>query len=215
MCSHYQALKEQDQYLRQFGVQAPLDPLLYDIWPGYRGCFVRLQAPCAVGEPALPQRELVAALFGLIPHWAKDTRIARSTYNARSETVAAKPSFRDAWRRQQRCIVAVEAFFEPDWRSGKARPARICQADGAPLGLAGLWSRWHSPAGEIVHSYTVLTVNADQHALLRQFHKPGDEKRMPVILPPQRYQDWLQAPLAHAMEFMQAYPAQALQAATA
>jgi len=78
--------------------------------------------------------------------------------------------------------------------------------------MAGLWSVWKSPKGEWVHSYTMLIINADQHPLMRLFHKPTDEKRMVVILPPERYLDWLEAPIEHSMEFMRPYPVEALQA---
>jgi putative SOS response-associated peptidase YedK len=148
----------------------------------------------------------------MIPHWSQDTKIVKHTYNARSETVAEKPSFRDAWRKGHRCIIPAESFFEPDWRSGKAVPTRIARADGEPLGIAGLWSAWKSPKGEWRHSYTMLTINADQHPLMRMFHKPTDEKRIVVILPPDRYQDWLEAPVEHSMDFMRPYSAEALQA---
>ena len=210
MCSHYQALKERDRYWRLFGVEPPADPGRADLWPGYQGSFIRCHPHADVGDEAVPPREGLPGLFGLVPHWAKDTTITRHTYNARSETVAEKPSFREAWKNAQHCIIPAEAFFEPDWRSGKAVPTRIARADGEPMGIAGLWSAWKSPQGERVHSYTMLTINADAHALLRLFHKPGDEKRMVVILPPQRYQDWLQAPAAHSMDFMQPYPAELL-----
>ena len=133
-----------------------------------------------------------------------------ATYNARSETVTEKPSYRDAWRKGYRCIIPADAFFEPDWRSGKAVSTRICGVDGEPLGLAGLWSSWKSPKGEWIHSYTMLTINADDHPLMHMFHKPTDEKRMVVILPPDRYQDWLEAPVEHSMDFMRPYPAEAL-----
>lgn len=66
------------------------------------------------------------------------------------------------------------------------------------------------PAGEWVHSYTLLTINADDHPLLRNFHKPGDEKRMVVILPEGAYDDWLSVPVGSSMEFMRQYPAQRL-----
>ena len=150
-------------------------------------------------------------MFGLIPHWSQDTKIVKHTYNARNETVAEKPSFRDAWRKGHRCIIPAEAFFEPDWRSGKAVPTRIARADGEPLGIAGLWSAWKSPKAEWLHSYTMLTINADQHPLMRMFHKPTDEKRIVVILPPDRYQDWLEAPAECSMAFMRAFPAGELQ----
>ena len=210
MCSHYQALKEQDKYFKYFGVEPPADPGRHDLWPGYPGAFIRRHPNSGVGDDAVPPGEALAGLFGLVPHWSQDIKIARHTFNARSETVADKPSFRDAWKRAQRCIIPAEAIFESDWRSGKAVSTRIVRVDGEPLGIAGLWSSWKSPEGEIVHSYTMLTVNADEHALMRQFHKPTDEKRMVVILPPDRYQDWLQAPVEHSMKFIRPLAADAL-----
>ena len=212
MCSHYQALKEQDKYRRYFGVDPPADLYKIDMWPGYLGAFIRRHPHADVGDEAVPEREALTGLFGLIPHWSQDTKIARHTFNARSETVAEKPSFRDAWRKAQHCIIPTEAFFEPDWRSGKAVPTLIARADGEPLGIAGLWSSWKSPKAEWIHSYTMLTINADEHPLMRLFHKPTDEKRMVVIVPPDRYQDWLEAPVEHSMEFMRPYPGEALQA---
>ena len=212
MCSHYQALKEQDKYFRYFGVEPPADPGKHDLWPGYLGAFIRRHPNAEVGDEAVAPREAMAGLFGLVPHWSQDTKITRHTFNARSETVAKKPSFREAWKRAQHCIVPAEVLFEPDWRSGKSVSTRIVRADGEPLGIAGLWSSWRSPKGELVHSYTMLTVNADDHSLMRMFHKPTDEKRMVVILPTNRYQDWLQAPAEHIMEFIRPFPADAMHA---
>ena len=70
------------------------------------------------------------------------------------------------------------------------------------MGIAGLWSSWQSPAGEFVLSFTMLTINAQDHSLMQRFHKPDDEKRMVVILPTQRYHDWLNANVEHGMAFM-------------
>jgi len=79
------------------------------------------------------------------------------------------------------------------------------------MGIAGLWERWHDPAtGQVLHSYTMLTVNADDHAFMRNYHKPGDEKRMVVILPQGLYNDWLDAPAHDSAEFMRQYPADRL-----
>src|SRR5665647_2924937 len=161
MCSHYQGIKERERYRRCFGVEPPADLGHHDLWPGYSGTFIRAHPHADVGDEAVPEREALPGLFGLVPHWSVDTKIAKATYNARSETVATLPSFRDAWRHGQRCIIPAEAFFEPDWRSGKAVPTRIARADGEPMGLAGLWSWWKSPKGEVVHSYAMLTINAD------------------------------------------------------
>ena len=214
MCSHYQGVKDQERLRRHFGVAAPADPGREDLWPGYVGSFIRRHPLGDVGDEAVPPLEALTGMFGLVPHWSADTKIARHTYNARSETVAVKPSFRDAWKHGQHCIIPAEAFFEPDWRSGRAVATRITSADGEPLGLAGLWSRWRSPQGELVHSYTMLTINADNHPLMQQFHKPGDEKRMVVILAPQHYQSWLAAAPVDSPSFLRAWPAEQLVAQT-
>lgn len=212
MCSHYQALKEREKYRRHFGVEPPADLGKLDLWPGYVGPFIRRHPHAGVGDEAVPQREALTGLFGLVPHWSQDTKIARHTFNARSETVAAKPSFREAWKRAQHCIIPADAIYEPDWRSGKAVPTRIELDNGEPMGIAGLWSAWKPPQGDLVHSYTMLTINADDHPLMNHFHKPTDEKRTVVILPPDRYQDWLDATAEHSMEFMKWSPTENLHA---
>jgi putative SOS response-associated peptidase YedK len=173
-----------------------------DLWPGYQGLLIRRPREKDSGDDAVPDREALAGLFGLVPHWATDLKICRSTYNARAETVATKPSFRDAWKRAQHCIIPAQAIYEPDWRSGKAISTRIERADGRPMGIAGLWSAWKSPQGEWVLSHTMLTINADSHPLMNQFHKPTDEKRMVVVLPEAAYDDWLMAPVESSGEFL-------------
>lgn len=213
MCSHYQGLKEAQRYERSFGVQPPQEPGKYDLWPGYMGSFIRRHAHADVGDEAVPRFEALNGLFGLVPHWATDAKITKSTYNARSETVAEKPSFRDAWKRGQHCIIPADAIFEPDWRSGKAIATRIERSDGEPMGIAGLWSAWKAPKGEMVHSYTMLTINADGHELMMRFHKPTDEKRMVVVLPRDRYASWLNAKPMESMDFMRHFPAEQLQIA--
>lgn len=211
MCSHYQAIKERERYLRHFGVEPPQKMCKTDLWPGYLGTFIRRHPLAKVGDDAASPREALAGLFGLVPRWAADATITRHTYNARSESVASKPSFRDAWRRAQHCIIPAEAFYEPDWRTGKPIPTRIARADAAPMGIAGLWSVWKSAKGEELHSYTMLTVNADEHPLMHLFHKPTDEKRMLVILPEEHYDSWLNARPEHSHSFLRLYPAQSLQ----
>jgi len=132
-------------------------------------------------------------MFGLLPHWAKDTKLSRSTYNARTETVAYKPSFKTAWARYQHCIIPAEAITEPLYQNGKALPTRIACADGLPMGIAGLWSSWLDAQGQTVNSFTMLTINAQDHSLMNRFHKPEDEKRMVVILPRGSWKAWLLA----------------------
>lgn len=215
MCSHYQSVKEHERFIRQFGVEPPHDAGKTDLWPGYTGLFIRRHPQADVRDEAASPREGLPGLFGLVPNWSPDIKITRYTYNARSETVASKPSFRDAWAKGLHCIIPAEAVFEPDWRSGKPIPTRISRADGKPMGIAGLWSSWKSPQGDILHSYTMLTISATDHVLMRQFHKPNDEKRMVVILPDDQYDNWLQASPAQSRAFLRRYPAAALQAVQA
>lgn len=195
MCSHFQSVTDPTRMARFFKAASPAGAR-EDVWPSYESAFI------VAGEQGIRQAQL--GQFGLLPHWAKDATLGRHTYNARSETVAEKPSFRDAWKRGQRCIIPAESIFEPDWRSGKAQPARIARADGYPMGIAGLWSQWNDTL-----SFTMLTVNADEHPLMRVFHKPEDEKRMVVILPMGAYRDWLD-PATNPAAFMLQYPAERL-----
>lgn len=202
MCSHYQAVEDAMRLGKEFSVKLTVPAGKSDIWPGYKASFIRVHPHADTGDDAVPSLECLTGLFGLIPHWAKDIKACRYTFNSRSETAAQKPSFRDAWRMRQRCIIPAEAIYEPDWRSGKAVATRIVRADGEPMGIAGLWSWWQSPAGESVLSFTMLTINAQDHSLMQRFHKPDGEKRMVVILPTQRYHDWLNATAEHGMAFM-------------
>lgn len=211
MCSHYQGLKAQEKFLRYFGAKPPQEAGKHDLWPGYLGAFVRRHPHADVGDEAVPHSESLNGLFGLVPHWATDTKITKSTYNCRSETAATKPSFRDAYKRNQRCIIPADAIYEPDWRSGKAIATRIESTSKEPLGIAGLWSNWNSADGTWVYSYTMLTINADAHPLMNQFHKPTDEKRMVAILAAEQYEAWLSA-TTDLMKFMVPYPAEKLQA---
>jgi len=215
MCSHYETLKAREA-LEALGAVLPADwePPRFsaDVFPGGQGMFVRRPREADSGDEAVPEIEVLPGVFGLLPFWAKDAKLARQTYNARSETVTSKPSFRDAWKRAQHCIIPAPAIYEPDWRSGKAVPTRITRADGEPLGIAGLWERWKDAGGQVVHSFTMLTVNADDHELMRNFHRPDKEKRMVVILPRGLYSDWLDAPPERSMEFMRQFPADRLHA---
>lgn len=190
MCAHYEATTHPDRLRQVFGVNLP-DQVSADVWPGHAGVFIRHPKIESENSHDSVLREAMAGAFGLIPHWAKDTKIGKRTYNARSETVASKPSYRDAWRLGRRCIIPAEAFYEPDWRSGRAVATRISRNDGQPLGIAGIWTGWRAPDGRIVRSMSMLTINADEHPLMRQFHRPEDEKRMVVILDECQYDDWL------------------------
>lgn len=208
MCSHYESVKDPIQFSLEFGIDMPEGGKV-DVWPCYPSSFIRRPALADAGDDAVPKREALLGLFGLVPHWAKEATFGRRTYNARTETVHEKPTFRDAWRKSQHCIIPAAAIYEPDWRGGKAKATRIARADGKPMGIAGLWAKCTLPGGD-VHSFTMLTLNADDHSLMRNFHRPTDEKRMVVILPEDSFDAWLKAKPLESMDFVMQYPAERL-----
>lgn len=234
MSTRYESLKSDLLYPDVFHVAAPVLPVGQDIWPRQAGVFIHAglvehveqasedEEPLAPTETTktadadkpmreLPPHALGAGQFGLVPRWVKSASDAklRSTklVNARSETVTTSNNFRDAWLGGQRCIVPMMAFMEDDWRSGKAVPTRIARVDGKPMGVAGLWERWSGADGAVIISFTVLTVNANSHALMSRYQQPGNEKRMLAILNEGAYGAWLSARPEKAKEFMRAYPA--------
>lgn len=196
MCTNFTPTHNTDWTQRQFGVDLP-SGFPAESYPGF-------VSPIVVKSHQTQRVACGLVRFGLIPAWAKDDKIARHTYNARSETAADKPSFRAAWRKRQFGLVLADNFYEPSYATGKAVRWKIGLASGEPFGIACLWDRWTDPAsGEWVVSFSMLTVNADEHPVMRQFHKPEDEKRTPVIMPPHLHDDWLSADLQQATELMQ------------
>lgn len=212
MCSHYEPVINKRHLAANFNVADLEEGLKPELWPGYMGPFIRKHEFAEVGDDAVPFRELMVGSFGLIPHWSRDDKIARRTYNARSETVHEKTSFRDAWRLGRHCIIPAEAIYEPDWRSGKAKPTRIVRTDGKPMGIAGIWTGWINPTTRhVVRSFSMLTVNADDHVFMRDYHKPQDEKRMVVILQEDEYDAWLAATPGESRHFLRQFPAELMQ----
>jgi putative SOS response-associated peptidase YedK len=95
-------------------------------------------------------------LFGLLPHFAVEVAEGRRTYNARTETVETLPSFRESWKRGWRCIIPAEAFYEPNWESGKAVRWVIQQAGGVPMGIAGIYRPWRHQDGREVFTFAMI-----------------------------------------------------------
>ena len=121
--------------------------------------------------------------WGLIPFWAKDAKIGARMINARAETVAQKPAFRNALGKR-RCLILADGFYE--WRKeekGKT-PMYITSRDKAPFAMAGLFETWKSPEDEIIRSCTIITTSPN--SLMEQIHD-----RMPVILPREAEATWL------------------------
>jgi len=126
-------------------------------------------------------RELALLRWGLVPFWAKDAKIASQCINARAETVATKPAFREAFKRR-RCLVPADGFYE--WKlaaDGKKQPYRIVMQDGSPMTFAGLWE---ANVGLGIESFTIVTTTPNE--TLAPLHD-----RMPVILAPEDHDAWL------------------------
>jgi len=210
MCANYRP-STRDELQQRFGVAAPDSEYKAEAFPGYMAPMIR--PPRLDAVPG--DRACTLGMFGMVPHWA-EPKLARQTYNARTETVATKPSFRNAWKRRQFCVIPLHAFYEPSYETGKVERWEIAGADHAPLGIAGLWDiKQEGPNGLPLLSFTMLTINADGHPLMQRFHKPDDEKRMLVILDPEQIDEWLHCPLEEAERFFVRYPAERLVAAAA
>jgi putative SOS response-associated peptidase YedK len=118
-------------------------------------------------------------------------RIAMDTMNSRAEEVGSKVNYKRFWIQQQLCIVPAMAVFEPNWESGVHERWAIALASGEPFGMPGMWRTWEEEDGTVTQSFNHFTLNADEHPLLRRFHRPGHEKRGIAILRPEHYDDWL------------------------
>jgi putative SOS response-associated peptidase YedK len=201
MCSNYRPVTRADHMLTYFGVERDRDQVPADLWPTGMAPFIRLAQP---GSSSLFTVD--DGLFGLLPDFAVEVAQGRKTYNARAETVARLPSFRESWQKGWRCIIPAEAIYEPNWESGKSERWIVMQPGGVPMGLAGIYRKWRHPDGREVFTFAMLTINADGHPLMSRFHRPGDEKRMVVILHPQDYGAWLSCPVADAPKFLKQWP---------
>lgn len=142
------------------------------------------QEASVIGLSQQGQRELRQFSWGLVPSWAKDLSQAAGLINARSETLAQKPAFRDALAKR-RCLVPVDGFYEWATRAkGGKQPYLLTPRNGGCFAFAGLWEGWRKPDGGIHRSFTIITTSATTE--LEDLHH-----RMPVILTPDDYAAWL------------------------
>ena len=156
--------------------EAPYIEPRYNIAPSQPVALMRL-------DPETKEPSFVHALWGLIPSWSKDPTIGARMINARSETVAEKPSFRAAFKRR-RCLVPASGFYEWQKLGAARQPYFIHMADKLPFAIAGLWEQWLSPDGTELQTCTLLTTSANE--LMEPLHD-----RMPVILDPADFEMWL------------------------
>jgi putative SOS response-associated peptidase YedK len=134
-------------------------------------------------NPKEPARELSLMKWGLVPHWAKDSSVAASTINARSETATTKPAFRDPLK-FRRCLIPADGFYEWKRMGASKQPYCIEVNNGELFAFAGLWDGWRDPSGEWTRTCSILTTTPN--AVTSYVHD-----RMPVILAPDSYDLWL------------------------
>lgn len=196
MCSNYRPVTRSDRLLSFFSVERARDEPSVDVWPLGLAPFIRLSEPGSGNKLIVDD-----GLFGLLPGFQTELAAGRKTYNARSETVAKLPSFRESWSKGWRCIIPAEFIYEPSYESGKAVRWLIQQPSSVPMGIAGIYRKWKRLDGHEVFTFAMLTVNADGHPVMARFHKPEDEKRMVVILDQTDYLNWLACPVAETSSY--------------
>jgi putative SOS response-associated peptidase YedK len=176
MCGRFAFYSPHEAVIRLFGVAAT--PQIEPRWN-----IAPTQFIATVREAAGP-REVAMLYWGLVPSWAKEKSIGARMINARSETLGEKPSFRNAFRRR-RCLILADGYYEWQRAGTVKQPYFIAFADGQPFGMAGLWEGWRDPAtGEPLESCCIVTT-APAPAVAHV------HDRMPVILPPGAYAEWL------------------------
>ena len=196
MCGRFSVTKTPEAIRAAFNFKnLPNVPPRYNLAPGQSVAAVRLSQ---TGE-----RELTQFYWGLIPHWANDGSMASKMINARAETVFEKPAFREAISRR-RCLIPSDGFYEWRQENGKKQAFRIGMKGGTLFAIAGLFERWQATQDsrnwskdETVETVTIITIQANDK--LRPIHH-----RMPVIVPPEAYQRWLnpksnQSEVRHAL----------------
>lgn len=199
MCGRFTLTLSAEQIEARFGVPLPAQyKPRYNIAPAQEILALILDAQ---------GRRLEGFRWGLIPHWAKDPKIAQRLINARAETLWEKPSFRDAVRRR-RCLILADGFYE--WRQtprGKKIPVYVRFKSKELFGFAGLWETWNSPEGQTLKTCTIITTEPNE--LIKPIHN-----RMPVIVPRDLEELWLDpSPKARAEleRVLRPYRAEALE----
>jgi putative SOS response-associated peptidase YedK len=190
MCGRFVLAKHAGDYAGHFGVTAIRTD---DLEPNWN---VAPTDPIYAVAEHEHERRLGTFRWGLLPFWAKDRKMAARNINARMETIATKPSFKESFLKR-RCIIPADGFYEWERRQKGKLPHFIYAADRSPLALAGIWSAWRDPTtGERVTTCSIITGPPSQ--LVSPLHD-----RMPVILPPDTWDRWLDRGL-HDPEVLEA-----------
>jgi putative SOS response-associated peptidase YedK len=196
MCANYIPVTDAERLLQFFGVVRDVDEPARDVFPAGLTPFIRL-APDGTESGELI-RTVADGIFRFVPDFVAKVDWARHTYNARAETVDTKTTYKKAWASGHRYIIPTEAIYEPNYESGQSVRWRIRKGNGEPMGIAGIYRSYLGPVSREMFAFSMVTVNADDHPFMRQFHAPGDEKRMVVILEPEDFEGWLNCPISEA-----------------
>lgn len=205
MCGRYVLTTPGEVLAQIFDTAPPPEEILEAVVPRYN--IAPTQQVPIVRSAATGERELALAQWGLVPHWAKDPAIGNKLINARAETAAEKPSFRDAMKRR-RCLIPADGFYE--WQKlGKGKqPWLLRMKDARPFAFAGLWSQWKTPqGGATLETCAILTTTPNE--LTATVHD-----RMPVILPETTWSRWLDeaAQGTPFLELLVSFPAEQMEA---
>ena len=178
MCGRYQ-LSRRKEIIEEYFDAAEWQ----DDWAPRYNIAPTQPVPVIRQHPEEPVRQLSLMKWGLIPHWAKDPSIVTGTINAKSETAATKPAFRDPLK-NRRCLIPADAFYE--WKRNGVSKQPYCFEvnDGALFAFAGLWDGWKDANGQWIKTCSILTTTP--HAMTSAIHD-----RMPVILHPDSYDLWV------------------------
>lgn len=196
MCVQYLTTVNVDWVKSHFDLDLPA-PNAYDVFPTYPG-------PIVLRSHNTDRTAIGLARFGLLPAWAKEETFGRKTYNARAETVAQKPSYKHAWTKRHYALALADTFYEPCYESGKAVRTAIKQVNQEPMAIASIWDTWTEPeTGELIVSFSMLTIDASNHSVMQRMHKPEDEKRTVVPLRPALFDAWLNATPEEAQALLQ------------
>ena len=195
MCVQYLPTSNATWVKSKFNLDLPSSPVV-DIFPTQ-------SSPIILRSHTSHRTAIGLARFGLLPVWAKDPSFGKKTYNARIETVSEKPSYRKAWESRRFGLVLADAFYEPNYQTGKAVRQAIRSKNFEPLAIASIWDTWADiDTGELITSFSLLTINANDHPLMNQFHKPEDEKRTIVPLRVDLFSNWLSATTEEALDLL-------------
>ena len=195
MCGRFSIFADPERLAERFDASLPEEGLR----PRYNAAPTQ-NLPVILNED-VDARRIQLLRWGLVPFWAEDPSIGSRMINARSETLAEKPSFRAALKKR-RCLVLADGFYE--WQktaTGKV-PMRITLKSGEPFALAGLWETWKEPTGDLLRTFTIITTSPNE--LLEPIHN-----RMPVILPREHEAIWLDnsADQAIWLDMLRPFPA--------